>query len=98
MASPEEGEETMALEWPAAILIMFVILSVGVAIGGPTRRRHALQLAEIKAKGGEEYRGLAERFEALAQETRDAQAAVHSDLAAVRVSVVAIETMMRDVA
>ena len=45
----------MTLEWPAAILIMFVILSVGVAIGGPTRRRHALQLAEIKAKGQTEF-------------------------------------------
>jgi hypothetical protein len=85
------------LDWPAAILIMFVILSVGVAIGGPTRRRHALQLAEIKAKGHEEYQVLAEKFEALARETRDAQAAMQADLAAVRVSVQAIETMMRDV-
>jgi hypothetical protein len=88
----------MTLDWPAAILIMFVILAVGVGVGGPNRRRHALQLAEIKAKGHEEYQALAEKFEALAQETRAVQAAMHSDLAAVRVSVEAIEKMMRDVA
>ena len=87
----------MTLEWPAAILIMFVILSVGVALGGPTRRRHALQLAEVKAKGHVEYQALAEKFSALAQDTRDAQAAMQADLAAVRVSVASIETMMREV-
>jgi hypothetical protein len=87
----------MTLDWPAAILIMFVILAVGVGVGGPNRRRHALQLAEIKASGHEEYKALAEKFEALAQETRDAQAAMQADLGAVRVSVEAIEKMMREV-
>lgn len=87
----------MTLEWPAVVLIMFVILAVGVALGGPTRRRHALELAEIKAKGHEEYQALAERCEELAKETRDAQTAMQADLAAVRVTVQSIETMMRDV-
>ncbi len=87
----------MTLDWPVALLIMFVIVAVGVAAGGPTRRRHELQMAELKAKGHEEYQALAERFEALARETRDVQAAMQSDLAAVRVSVASIETMMRDV-
>jgi hypothetical protein len=87
----------MTLGWPEAILIMFVILAVGVALGGPTRRRHALELAAVNAKGHEAYQALAEKFEGLAKETRDAQAATQTDLAAVRVSVQAIETMMRDV-
>ncbi|HEX7491318.1 MAG TPA: hypothetical protein VF337_06410 [Candidatus Limnocylindrales bacterium] len=43
----------MTLEWPTVVLIMFVILAIGVALGGPARRRHALELAEIKAKGNE---------------------------------------------
>ncbi|MDR3470618.1 MAG: hypothetical protein P4M09_02840 [Devosia sp.] len=88
----------MTLEWPAAILIMFLVFVALVAASEPTRRRHELQMAEVKAKGHEEYRALAERFEALAQETRDGQATMGSDLAAVRASVAAIETMMRDVA
>jgi hypothetical protein len=87
----------MTLDWPLAILIMFVILAAGVALGGPTRRRHALQLAEIKAKEHEQYQALAEKFGALAQETREMQAAMQADLAAVRVSVASIETMMREV-
>ena len=87
----------MTLDWPVALLIMFVIVAVGVGAGGPTRRRHELQMAEVKAKGHEEYQALAERFEALAHETRDTQAAIQSDLAAVRVSVASIETMMREV-
>ena len=87
----------MTLDWPVVLLIMFVIFAVGVAAGGPTRRRHELQMAEVKAKGHEEYQALAERFEGLARETRDAQAAMQSDLAAVRVSVASIESMMREV-
>ena len=87
----------MTLEWPAVVLIMFLVFVVVVGLSEPTRRRHELLMADVKAKGLEEYKALAEKFEALAQETRDAQAAMQADLAAVRVSVQSIETMMRDV-
>ena len=87
----------MTIEWPAAVLIMFLVFVAVVAISEPTRRRHELQMADVKAKGQEEYKALAEKFEALAQETRAAQAAMQTDLAAVRVSAQSIETMMRDV-
>jgi predicted metal-dependent hydrolase len=76
---------------------MFVIMVVAVGAGGPTRRRHELAMAEIKAKGTDAYEALSSRFETLAQETRDGQAAMQADLAAVRASVAAIEAMMRDV-
>ena len=87
----------MTLEWPAAILIMFPVFVAVVAASEPRRRRHELQMAQVKATGHEEYRALADKFSALAQETRDAQAAMQADLAAVRVSVASIESMMREV-
>jgi len=87
----------MTLDWPAAILIMFLVFVVLVAASEPTRRRHELKMAELKATGHEEYRALAEKFEALAQESRDTQAAIQADLAGLRASVASIETMMREV-
>jgi hypothetical protein len=85
------------LDWPMAILIMFVIFVVAVALSTGKRQRHELSMAEIKARAQQDYGALAERYEALARETRDAEAAMQADLAAVRVSVEAIEAMMRDV-
>jgi len=87
----------MTLDWPVAVLIMFVIFVVVVMASEPRRRRHELAMAELKATGQGEYQSLAGRFEALANETREAQAAMEADLAAVRASVASIETMMRDV-
>jgi len=87
----------MTPDWPLAILIMFLVFVAVVVTSEPRRRRHELQMAEIKAKGLDEYRALAEKFEALAYETRDAQAAMQTDLAAVQVSVASIESMMREV-
>ncbi len=87
----------MTLTWPAALLIMFIIFVVVVAASEPKRRRHELKMAEVKAKGGEQYRVLAEKFEQLAAETHDVQTAMQADLAAVRISVESIEQMMRDV-
>ena len=87
----------MTLEWPAAFLIMFIILVVGVTISTPTRRRHELEMAQVKGKSNEEYRILAGKFEALAQETRELETAMQADLAAARASVASIEAMMREV-
>ncbi len=87
----------MTLGWPAALLIMFLVFVAVVAASEPSRRRHEAQMAEIKAKGNKEYQTLADRYETLAQESRDVQTAMQTDLAAVRVSVESIEAMMRDV-
>ncbi len=87
----------MTLDWPVVILIMFLVFVAVVVVSEPTRRRYELQMAEVKAKGNQEYRALAEKFEALVQESQDLQAAVRSDLDAVKVSVASIESMMREV-
>jgi hypothetical protein len=87
----------MTLGWPAALLIMFIIFVVLVAASEPTRRRHELKMAEVKAKGTAQYQALAEKFEVLAEETRAIQGTLQTDLAAVRTSVESIEAMMREV-
>ena len=87
----------VTLDWPVVILILVLVFFAIIVVSEPRRRRHELQMAEIRAKGHEEYKALAEKFAALAQESRDAQAALQSDLAAMRVSVTSVESMMRDV-
>ena len=85
------------LNGPMAFVIV-VLIFFGVVIATmPSSRRHAIKLAEIKARGGEEFKALNERYDALAQETRTAQTSMQTDIAAIRASVESIEQMMRDV-
>jgi hypothetical protein len=50
-----------------------------------------------KGKYGEQYRLIAADYETLAKETRDAAAAMQTDLARLRDKVDSIEAMMREV-
>ena len=85
------------LNGPLAFVITVLIFFGVVMATMPANRRHQIKMAEIKARGGEEFAALNQRYDALAQETRTAQAAMAADLAAVRASVESIEQMMRDV-
>ena len=85
------------LNGPLAFVITVLIFFGVVMATMPANRRHQIKMAEIKARGGEEFKALADKYDALAQETRTAQAAMAADLAAVRASVESIEQMMRDV-
>ena len=85
------------LNGPLALVIVVLIFFAVVIATTPSNRRHAIKMAEIKARGGEEFAALNQRYDALAQETREAQAAMQADLAAIRTSVESIEQMMRDV-
>jgi hypothetical protein len=87
----------MTLDGPLAFLIViFVIFGVSIATT-PARRRHQIQMEEIKSNSGEQFRELNAEYTALAQSTRDAQASMQADIAAIRASVESIEGMMRDV-
>jgi hypothetical protein len=78
--------------------VITVLIFFGVVIATmPANRRHQIKMAEIKARGGEEFKALNERYDALAQETRAAQTSMQADIAAIRASVESIEQMMRDV-
>lgn len=87
----------MTLTWPMAIVIVAVIFVGAGILGTPATRRHKLQIEELRAKGNEQYRALADDFAKLADETRNAQAGMQADIAAIRASVETIEKMMRDV-
>lgn len=87
----------MTLEGPMAFLIvMFVILAISIATT-PSRRRHQLQMAEVKSRSGEQFKELNADYTRLAQETRETQASMQADIGAIRTSVESIEQMMRDV-
>lgn len=85
------------LDGPMAFVVVVLIFFGVVMATMPSNRRHAIKMAEIKAKGGEEFKELNDKYTALAEETRTAQASMQADLAAIRASVESIEQMMRDV-
>ena len=85
------------LNAPMAFVIV-VLIFFGVVIATmPSNRRHQIKMAEIKSHSAEQFEALNAEYTRLAQETRDAQAAMQTDLAAIRASVESIEQMMRDV-
>jgi hypothetical protein len=87
----------MTLGWPAAIVIVtLIIVGVGTATT-PAYRRSRFRLAEMKAKYDEQYQILADDYTKLAQDTRVAIRALQGDVARVATTVESIETMMREV-
>jgi methyl-accepting chemotaxis protein len=87
----------MTLTWPWAIVIVAAIFVIAGTLGTPATRRHRLQIEELRAKGNEQYRALADEFAKLTQDTREVQSAMKTDLEAIRSSVDSIESMMREV-
>ena len=85
------------LNGPLGFVLVVIIFFAVASLGLPSHRRQQLKLAEIKARSGEEHKALNDKYAALAEETRAAQATIQADIAALRESVGAIEQMMRDV-
>ena len=85
------------LNGPLGFILTVIIFFAVASLGLPSHRRQQIKLAEIKARGVEEFEALNAQYATLAQETRDAQAAMQADIAAIRTSVESIEQMMRDV-
>ena len=85
------------LNGPLGFILTVIIFFAVASLGLPSYRRQQLKLAEIKARSGEEHKALNDKYKALAEDTRAAQATIQADIAALRESVGAIEQMMRDV-
>ena len=88
---------TALLNGPLGFTLTVLVFFAAASLGLPSYRRQQLKLAEIKARSGEEHKALNEQYNALAEETRAAQATMQADIAAIRESVGSIEQMMRDV-
>jgi hypothetical protein len=85
------------LNGPLGFAIVVLVFFAAATATLPSHRKHAIQMAEIKAKSGEELKELNDKYTQLAEETRTAQTSMQADLAAIRASVESIEQMMRDV-
>jgi len=88
---------TALLDGPLGFTLTIIVFFAVASLGLPSYRRQQLKLAEIKSRSGEQFEALNAEYTKLAQETREAQAALQADTAAIRASVEAIEQMMRDV-
>jgi hypothetical protein len=85
------------LEGPLGFMVVVIVFFAVASLGMPSHRRHQIQMAEIKARGGEKFEALTAEYTKLATQTREAQAGMQADITAIRASVESIEQMMRDV-
>ena len=80
----------MTIDWPAAMIIVVLIVAVAGVSSGILNHPHDVALKTISEK-------YASQYQALAQETRDLLKAMQADLAEMRAKVESIERMMREV-
>jgi hypothetical protein len=88
----------MTIGWPAAIVLVAVIFGAVTLLATRMAAKAGIAGEETKGKYGEQYRMLADDYQKLAQETRDAQSAMQTDVASLKTAVESIEKMMREVA
>jgi Na+-transporting methylmalonyl-CoA/oxaloacetate decarboxylase gamma subunit len=80
----------MTIEWPVALIVLMILVCSTAIVSEWIKNRS-------KAEFLERFRTLASDYETLAKESRDLQAVIQSDLAALRKQVDSIEHMIREV-
>jgi hypothetical protein len=80
----------MTIDWPLAMIITVLIVAVAGVYSGILNHPHDVALKTLSEK-------YASQYQALAQETRDLQKTMQTDLAELRAKVESIERMMREV-
>jgi len=80
----------MTVDWPLAMIITVLIVAVAGVSSGILNHPHDVALKTLSEK-------YASQYQALAQETRDLQKGMQTDLADMRAKVESIERMMREV-
>ncbi len=87
----------MSIGWPAAIVLVAIIMGVATLVMTQMATRGSIQVEDAKGKYGEQYRMLAADYETLAKETKDAEASIKADVTVLREKIESIEHMMREV-
>jgi len=85
------------MSWSVALIVMVVLIFLGCIALAFIDIRGKVAQEEAKGKYGEQYRMLADDYEKLAKETREATQAIQSDLATMLERVDSIDRMMREV-
>ncbi len=80
----------MTIDWSLAMIITVLIVAVAGVSSGILNHPHDVALKTLSEK-------YATQYQALAQETRDLQKTMQTDLAEIRAKVESIERMMREV-
>ncbi len=70
--------------WPAAIVLATLIMGIVILIVSRMAAKGSLEVEDAKGKYNEQFQGLADNYAKLAQETREAQAAIRADIAALQ--------------
>jgi hypothetical protein len=74
----------MSIGWPGAIVLVALIFG-GIAIYGTVIAARAAKEDRVaKVADGDRFRELAQGYETLAQDTREAQVAIRADIAALQ--------------
>ncbi|MBN2256274.1 MAG: hypothetical protein JW704_00330 [Anaerolineaceae bacterium] len=87
----------MTIEWPVAIIIIVLIAAIGGVGPELVTRKSKNTHDAIEAEFGRQYQDMAQNYESLAQELREGQAKMQSDLAELRKKVDSMERMLKEV-
>jgi flagellar basal body-associated protein FliL len=85
------------ITWPAAILIIGILLTVMFLLGGSAATFLELRKTKVMAQQEDSLRQLVRRYEQLAENTLDAQQRVAADVSDLRTRAASIEQILRTV-
>jgi hypothetical protein len=85
------------LTWPAAIVIVGVLITAVFLIGGSMAAYLDIRKSKIQAEQEDDLRQLVRRYEQLAENTVDAQQRVAADVSELRSRTSSIEQILRTV-
>ncbi len=84
--------------WPVAVILVIVVIGAMTVLSTIVASNAGVASEKTRGKFADQYGELVSRYEDLAQQTRDLQAAMQADLSELATKVASIEHMMKEVA